>query len=198
MFLMVRSVLIGMLLFLALNISARQTISNGPSPPSSDTSNLKGSSTKQNQRSTRQANETPRKDEHPGAGAKNEWSDDRFIHGLDGAGYAWSRDTGGVHQNATFRIRGNKVLLKWEESRLGDQGGSLIQREEFLIVGRNFFRDDPHSCGIIFSGAQHCRCRYTITTEAIKATVLLDGKEMPPSGASFGICLGPSEIPRKR
>ena len=187
-----------MLLLVVLNIPAGQGTNNGPSAPSSDSSNLKGISAMGNHGSTGQTTQTPRKDKHPGAKPKSERPDDQFIHSLDGAGYAWTRDISGVQQSATFRIRGNKVLLKWEENRPGEQGGSLIQHEEFLIVGRNFFRDDPHSCAIIFSGAQNCRCKYTIGIEAIDATVLLDGKEMPPSGASFGICLGPSEIPRKR
>jgi hypothetical protein len=132
------------------------------------------------------------------AETKRESQDDLFIRGLDGVRYGWSRDTAGVHQGATFGIRGHSIFLSWEESRPGDKGGSSILRERFPIVGRNFFRNDQSSCSLIFSGAQHCRCKYTIRADAIEATVFLEGKEMPSSGASYGICLGPNEIPRLR
>jgi hypothetical protein len=144
----------------------------------------------------RPASEKPHQAGQVVAGTITESTDDPFIRGLNGARYGWSRDTSGVHQSATFEIRGNKVFLRWEESTPDDKRGPAILREQFSIVGRNFVRSDPHSCSIIFSGAQHCSCRYTIHVDIIEAVVVLDGKDMPPSGAGFGICRGPSEIPR--
>lgn len=143
--------------------------------------------------SQRQSNEVSRKPEKG-----TESPDERLIRQLDGARFAWSKEISGIRQNATYEIRGHKVILKWQEIRPEGRSESSIRHEEFPIVGRNFFRDDQSSCGVIFSGAQHCRCKYTIAKDAIQTTMLLDGKEMPASGASFGICLGPSEIPRKR
>jgi hypothetical protein len=144
----------------------------------------------------RPANEKPGQAGQAGGGTKTESPDEPFIRGLNGARYGWSHETSGIHQNATFEIRGNKVFLQWEESRPGDKSGPSILREQFPIVGRNFVRNDRRSCSIIFSGAQHCSCRYTIRTDAIEAVVVLDGKDMPSSDAGYGICLGPSEIPR--
>lgn len=148
--------------------------------------------------SQRQSKEVSRKPKGSATQVRTESPDDRFIRKLDGARFGCSDEISGIRQSATYEIRGHKVLLKWQEIRPNGREGSSIRREEFLIVGRNFFRDDQSSCAVIFSGAQHCRCKYTIGKDSIHATMLLDGKELPTSGASFGICLGPSEIPRQR
>lgn len=127
--------------------------------------------------------------------AKAESPDEQFIRCLDGARYAWSRDFGSVHQSATYEIRGRTVHLKWEE--VGGGPGSSIRREQFRITGRTFFRIDHDSCALLFSGAQHCSCRYTIKADAIETAMFLGGQERPSFGSSLGICLAPDRIPRE-
>jgi hypothetical protein len=127
-----------------------------------------------------------------------ESSDEQFIRSLNGARYSWSHDFGGSHQTATYEIHGQKVRLTWEETKTGDNSNSSRRREQFAIFGRRFFRSDHDSCAIIFSGAQHCSCRYTIKADAIETTVLLNGRDRAPSGANFGICLGPERILRDK
>jgi len=124
--------------------------------------------------------------------------DEQFIRSLNGARYSWSRDFGGSHQSATYEISGQKVRLTWQEAKTGNDSNSSIRREQFAIFGRRFFRSDHDSCAIIFSGAQRCSCRYTITADAIETTVLLNGRERAPSGDNFGICLGPERILRDK
>jgi hypothetical protein len=125
-------------------------------------------------------------------------SDEQFIRSLNGARYSWSRDFGGSHQSATYEIHGQQVRLTWQEAKSGNDSSSSIRREQFAIFGRRFFRSDHESCAIIFSGAQHCSCRYTIKADAIETTVLLNGHERAPSGDNFGICLGPERILRDK
>lgn len=133
---------------------------------------------------------------HADAATKNESPDDALIRSLDGARYGWSSAAGNIRQSATFEIHGHRVLLRWEEGKPNKKGGPSVHLEQFPIMGRNFFRNSQAYCSVVFSGAQHCECKYTIESNAIYATVILEGREMPSSGAIYGICRGPAEIPR--
>lgn len=142
-------------------------------------------------------NEAPHPLGQAGSAIKSELPDNAFIRSLDGARYGWSSDTGSIHQSATFEISGQNVLLRWEETRPYEKDGPSPQLERLPIMGRNFFRNNRASCRIVFSGAQHCQCKYTIQSNAIYVTIILEGREMPSSDAIHSICLGPAEIPRK-